>query len=496
MSDNLVINMKNITKQFPGVLALDNVDLEVKKGEIHVLLGENGAGKSTLMKVLTGAYQKSSGKIFLNGKEINLENPRHAMDLGISMIYQEFNLAPHLTVQENIFLGRESSSNILLDDKEMYRQTRKILDRLNVNISPKEKVKNLSVAYQQMVEIAKAVSINAQVIIMDEPTAALTAEEKNILFDIIRQLKSEGRSIIYISHLLEEIKQVGDQVTILRDGRKIDTVAASTDPDRLIELMVGREIKELYPKRNVKIGSEKLRVENLSRRNVISKVSFSVREGEILGIAGLVGSGRTEILRAIFGVDPITTGKIYVDNKEVKINSPKDAIEYGIGLVPESRKEQGLALDLAVDENISLSTLDNYIRHGLIYKQEERRIAAKYKDELKIKTPSLNQKVKFLSGGNQQKVVISKWLCSKSEILFFDEPTRGIDVGAKREIFKVMNMLAEQGTAIIMVSSYLPEILAMSDRIVVMSNGVMTGEIDGSEATQEKIMKYATRNMS
>ncbi len=496
MNDNTIINMKNITKKFPGVLALDDVDLEVKKGEIHVLLGENGAGKSTLMKILTGAYQKTSGSILLDGDEITLSNPRHAMDLGITMIYQEFNLAPHLSVQDNMFLGREMQNGILLNDKEMYQETKKVLDKLNVQISPKEKIKNLSVAYQQMVEIAKAVSVNAKVIIMDEPTAALTSEEKDMLFKIIHQLKSEGRSIIYISHLLEEIKQVGDRVTILRDGKKIDTLPAMTEPDILIELMVGREIQELYPKRNAEIGLEKLRVENLCRKNIISDISFSVRAGEVLGIAGLVGSGRTEILRAIFGVDPISSGEIYVENSKVTINSPKNAINYGIGLVPESRKEQGLALDLAVDANISLTTLDNYIRHGLINKNQEREIAVKYKDELNIKTPSLKQKVKYLSGGNQQKVVISKWLCSNSNILFFDEPTRGIDVGAKREIFKVINMLAEQGTAIIMVSSYLPEVLAMSDRIVVMSNGKMTGELVTSETSQEEVMKYATQNMS
>ena len=496
MNDNTIINMKNITKKFPGVLALDDVDLEVNKGEIHVLLGENGAGKSTLMKILTGAYQKTSGSILLDGDEITLSNPRHAMDLGITMIYQEFNLAPHLSVQENMFLGREMQNGILLNDKEMYQETKKVLNKLNVQISPKEKIKNLSVAYQQMVEIGKAVSVNAKVIIMDEPTAALTTEEKEMLFKIIHQLKSEGRSIIYISHLLEEIKQVGDRVTILRDGKKIDTLPAMTEPDILIELMVGREIQELYPKRNAEIGLEKLRVENLCHKNIISDISFSVRAGEVLGIAGLVGSGRTEILRAIFGVDSISSGEIYVENSKVKINSPKDAINYGIGLVPESRKEQGLALDLAVDANISLTTLDNYIRHGLINKNQERKIAVKYKNELNIKTPSLKQKVKYLSGGNQQKVVISKWLCSNSSILFFDEPTRGIDVGAKREIFKVINMLAEQGTAIIMVSSYLPEILAMSDRIVVMSNGKMTGELITNETSQEEVMKYATQNMS
>lgn len=496
MPQDLIIEMKNIVKKFPGVKALDNVDLDVRKGEIHVLLGENGAGKSTLMKILTGAYTKTSGKIFLEGKEIELENPQYAMDLGISMIYQEFNLAPQLSIKDNLFLGREKSKGFLMNDKKMYEECKKSLEKLNLDISPETKIKDLGVAKQQMVEIAKAISVDAKIIIMDEPTAALTNEEKEILFGVIHQLKNEGRAIIYISHLMEEINSVGDRVTILRDGLKMDTVPATTSSEKLIELMVGRKINDLYPERNAIIGDTVLEVSGLERKGILEDINFDLREGEILGVAGLVGSGRTELVRAIFGADPIESGTIKINNKEYKIDSPKDAIDLGLALVPESRKEHGLALDLSVAENITLSTLDSFVKKGFVQKDKETEVSEKYKNDLRIKTPSLKQKVMFLSGGNQQKVVISKWLCSNSKILFFDEPTRGIDVGTKQEIYKIMNSLAENGNSIIMISSYLPEVLAISDRILVMSNGKMTGILDATNTSQEEIMKYATMNMN
>ncbi|ACL69711.1 sugar ABC transporter ATP-binding protein [Halothermothrix orenii] len=498
MNYEIAVKMEKITKVFPGVKALDQVDLEVKKGEVHVLLGENGAGKSTLMKILTGVYSRTEGEIYIDGQKVEIQNTKKAMELGISMIYQEFNLAPHLNVQENIFLGREPFKNKLLgyiDEEKMYKESKRVLKRLGVNISPESKIKDLGVAQQQMVEIAKALSLNSKIIIMDEPTAALTDEEKENLFEVIKQLKNEGISIIYISHYIEEINRIGDRVTVLRDGRKIDVVPGSTDPDKLISLMVGRDVDELFPKEKVDIKGETLRVENISRGKILKNISFTARKGEIVGIAGLVGSGRTELLRAIFGADKIDSGKIFVNGNQVEINSPGDAIELGLALVPESRKEHGLNLGMSVKDNITLTHLKEYVNNIFINNDKEEKVGKEFVNNLRIKTPSIEQKVKYLSGGNQQKVVIAKWLSRKCNILFFDEPTRGIDVGAKAEIFELMNRLVSNGATIIMVSSYLPEVLAMSDRILVMSRGEITGELSSKEATQEKIMHYATMNV-
>lgn len=498
MSKKYRVNMKNITKKFPGVTALKNVDFNVKPGEVHVLVGENGAGKSTLMKILTGAYSKTSGELYIEGNQVKINNPYHALNLGISMIYQEFNLARDLNIQNNIFLGREKMKNgkmKLLDENKMYKESKKILNKLNIEVDPKRKIKNLGIAQQQMVEIVKALSVNARVIIMDEPTASLTEDETENLFKVIKQLREDGISIIFISHQLEEVSEIGDRVTVLRDGKKIDTMSASIKENKIVELMVGRSIDEFFPTRHQKIGKEILRVDNLSRNNELKNISFNVYKGEVLGIAGLVGAGRTELVRAIFGADPIDEGQIFVNGKKVNINSPGEAIREGLGLLPESRKEHGLALDLSVKENITLSNLDDYIKKGIINKDKEMEIANKYIKEVQIKTPSENQKVKYLSGGNQQKVVVAKWLSRNCDILFFDEPTRGIDVGAKKEIYNIINELVENGTTVIMVSSYLPEVLGMSDRILVMSEGEITGELDIEEATQEKIMSYAAMNV-
>lgn len=494
--DDIVLQMKNIRKEFPGVLALDNVHLEIKRGEVHILAGENGAGKSTLMKILAGAYKKDSGEIILKGKKVEITSPKHAQELGISMIYQELNLVPYITVAENIFLGREPMSStipIQIDWKQMFAKAQEILDSLHMEIDAKSIVKDLGIAKQQMVEIAKALSLNSDIIIMDEPTAALTRQEIENLFDIIKKVKKEGVSIIYISHRLEEFSEIGDRVTVMRDGRTIATLnVKDATIEELIKLMAGRELKEKFPKINVTVGKEVLKVTNLQRRGVLKDINFSVKEGEILGIAGLVGAGRTELARAIFGADRIDKGEIFIEGKKVHIAKPKDAINCGIALVPEDRKGQGLVLSMSVAHNITLATLNNFARFQSIRIRDELSAVKDYINKLKIKTPHHNQKVMNLSGGNQQKVVLAKWLLAKSKVFIFDEPTRGIDVGGKLEVYLLMNELVKNGAAIILISSELPEILGMSDRILVMCRGQITAELDRSEATQEKILYYAT----
>ena len=487
--------MRSISKQYPGVRALNDVSLSVEVGEIHALLGENGAGKSTMMKILAGAQSKDSGDIYLNGTLAVIDSPQKAMSLGISIIYQEFNLVPYLSAGENIFLGREPVGFMpgIVDFKTLYREAQSVIDNLGVQFDARTPVNQLSVAQQQMVEIAKATSKKSKIIVMDEPSATLTDHELRALFKLMLKLKSEGVSIVYISHRLEEIMEVCDRATIMRDGQWIATKNVSDlTREEIIKLMVGRELKDAIPKVAAKQGGPALTVRNLNRAGILHDISFTVHQGEVLGIAGLVGAGRTETARAIFGADPISSGSIEVFGKTVKIKSPQDAIKHGIGLVTEDRKQQGLVLGMTVRENNTLANLKSLSSLGFIRQTEERAVAEKYKTDLTIKTPSVEQTVQNLSGGNQQKVVLAKWLFTGSKILIFDEPTRGIDVGAKSEIYKLMNELAAQGVAIIMISSELPEVLGMSDRILVMHEGKITGELSRADATQEKIMTLAT----
>jgi ribose transport system ATP-binding protein len=493
MTDAPVLSMHHIRKTFPGVVALDDVDFELRRGEVHILLGENGAGKSTLMKILSGAYQKSEGRITLDGAEVEIKNPKHAQGLGISTIYQEFNLIPHLSIGENIFLGREPSRLPgVIDRRAIFRQASHVLKGLGLSLDPRRPVKGLRVAEQQMVEVAKALSLDARVLIMDEPTAALTEHEISELFAAIRGLKAKGVSIIYISHRMEELFEIGDRVTVLRDGRSVGTYDVSaTSKFELIRLMVNRDLTELFPKEKSERGAEVLRVEGLTTRGGLKGVSFSLHKGEVLGIAGLLGAGRTELARAIFGLDKLTAGTVRVKGEVRRINSPRAAINSGIGFLTEDRKSQGLVLPLSVKENLCLPSVDKFTAWGVVDGRQERRAAERYVSELRIRTPGLDQKVVYLSGGNQQKVVLSKWLCSEAEVFIFDEPTRGVDVGAKAEIYQLMNRLTAEGVAIIMISSELPEVLGMSDRILVMRGGAVACEFPAEEATQERILQCA-----
>ena len=489
------LEMRNIVKQFPGVLALDHVTLKVRQGEIHALLGENGAGKSTLMKILSGAYQKDEGEIIFDGEPIEINSAQDAQKYNISTIYQELNLTEQLTVAENIFMGRQIMKNkITVDWKKMYEEAQKILDDLGVDIDSHMLVRDLGVAHKQMVEVAKALSINSKVLILDEPTAPLTNREIEVLFDTIRMLKSRGVAIIYISHRLEEVLEVCDRATIMRDGQNvIELNVADTNLDEIIKYMVGRELKEKFPKIHIETGAERLRVDNIHAGKQVNGVSLSVKGGEILGIAGLVGAGRTETARAIFGMDPKESGEIYVDGEKVTINQPLDAINAGIGFVTEDRKGEGLVLTMPVGQNITLATLQKFGTAAHMQLGKEKEAVLDYIDKLNIKTPSYMQLARNLSGGNQQKVVLAKWLLSNSRVIIFDEPTRGIDVGAKIEVYNIINTLIKEGVAVIMISSELPEILGMSDRVAVMHQGEITGVFDNDETlTQEKILYYAT----
>lgn len=490
-----VLEMRGIVKTYPGVRALDGVDFCVLPGEVHALVGENGAGKSTLMKILAGADTKDSGRISIGGRDVLITNPQEAMQLGVSIIYQEFNLVPYMNASENIFLGREPAGAVpgVIDFGQMYSDAAKIIDELGVKLDIRVPINQLSVAQQQMVEIAKATSRKSRIIAMDEPSATLTEHELENLFALIRRLKAEGVSVIYISHRLEEIFKIADRVTVLRDGALVATKPVSeTDREDIIRMMVGRELKESIPKIVVKPGDVALEVRRLNRDGILRDINFQVRRGEVLGLAGLVGAGRTEVARAIFGADPIDGGEIFIDGKPANIRSPQDAIRHGIGLVTEDRKALGLVLGMAVRENVSLANLGVLSRIGFILRRREREAAERFVSDLMIKTPSVEQAVQNLSGGNQQKVVLAKWLFTQSKVLIFDEPTRGIDVGAKTEIYQLMNKLAENGAATIMISSELPEVLGMSDRILVMHEGAIAGEFSREEATQEGIMHLAT----
>lgn len=490
-----VLRMRGITKHFPGVLALDNVDFELQKGEVHALLGENGAGKSTLIKILAGAYTLDQGAIYLHGKQTSVLSPKHALELGISVIYQEFNLVPTLTVGENIFLGREPmASASLIDRKKIVSDSQAILEELKIDLDPETRVDELGVAMQQMVEVAKALSMEAEIIVMDEPTASLGENEIAELFATIHRLKERGVSVIYISHRLQELPAIADRVTVLRDGKKIATRnVGDTDLNQLIHLMVGRTLSEQFPKTPASIGREVLRVEGLTWGKKLTDISFTLHEGEVLGFAGLVGSGRTELMRCLFGAQSYDMGQIYLDGVPVRIKSPQDAVQLGIGFITEDRKKQGLFLGLSVAENITVTDLDQVMNGMFIDYGRERVVGAEYVQSLQIKTPAVEHLVRYLSGGNQQKVALAKWLFSHARILIFDEPTRGIDVGAKVEVYNLINQLGQAGVGVIMVSSELPEIIGMSDRILVMCRGRLTGELLRSEATQDKIVECATK---
>lgn len=492
----VILTMKGIDKSFPGVHALDHVDLEIRKGEVHALMGENGAGKSTLMKVLTGIYSKDSGSITYEGKEVEFTSPRDAQDAGIVIVHQELNMLNHLTVAQNIFIGREIMNGKLINDAKMNEEAAKLFRQLNIDIDPKEKMGNLTVGKQQMCEIAKAISHEAKVIIFDEPSAALTEAEIEELFKIIRDLRDKQLGIVYISHRMDEIKVITDRVTVMRDGSYVGTlITKDCTKDDIINMMVGRVIYE-DPKTESNVAPDApvvLKVEHLNAGKMVQDVSFELHKGEILGFSGLMGAGRTETARALFGADPKESGNIYVNGKKVDIKSPMDAVKCGIGYLSEDRKRYGIVVAKSVAENSTMASMENFMNGIFINKKKENEIAKKYVNDLKTKTPGVDQLVVNLSGGNQQKVVIAKWLVRNCDILIFDEPTRGIDVGAKSEIYHLMNELVAEGKSIIMISSEMTEILRMSDRIVVMCEGKKTGEIDISEATQENIMHAATR---
>ncbi len=490
--------MEGIDKSFPGVHALDNCRFDLKAGEVHALVGENGAGKSTLMKILTGVYTKDKGTIIYKGKEIHVNGTKEAQEMGICIVHQELNLMPHLTVAQNMFIGREfmSKNKVFINDAEANKKAQVLFDKMNLKLDPKMKVGKITVAMQQMVEIAKALSFDSSILVMDEPTAALTESEIEELFKMIRLLREKGVGIVYISHRMEEIKKITDRITVMRDGTYVDTVnTAEVEMSQVINMMVGRTIFETANENNyTDKNNVVLEVKHLKRGNQIKDVSFKLHRGEILGFSGLMGAGRTEVARAIFGADKFESGEIFVKGKKVKISKPLDAVQFGIGYLSEDRKRYGLTLGETVEQNISLASIDKYTNKlGFTNMCGIETISKEYVNKLSIKTPSTKQRTRNLSGGNQQKVVIAKWLLRDCDILIFDEPTRGIDVGAKSEIYKLLSQLAKEGKAIIMISSELPEILRMSNRVVVMCEGRITGELDIKDASQEEIIKYATK---
>ncbi len=491
-----LLDMYDVVKIFPGVKALDGAKIDLYAGEVHVLMGENGAGKSTFMKVLTGIYKKDEGSIKYLGKELNVNSPKEAEGIGISIIYQEFNLLPDLTVAENIFITKEPLNSFgLIDYNKMEENARKILKHLNLNIDPRAIVHDLKVGQQQMVEIAKATCVKAKVLIMDEPTAALTEKEIKELFKVIKELRSEGVGIIYISHRMEELQHIADRISVMRDGKHIDTMKyENTSIDEIIQKMVGRTLGNQYPEKNSEIGDILLDVKNLSQKGVVSDINFNLRKGEILGFAGLMGAGRTEVAKLLFGATQKDSGEIYLDGKKISPKTPIDAIKHGIVYLTEDRKRDGIFAEMSVEDNIMVSNLDLVSKKFSFYDAKAAKvmceIISKY---LNIKTPSLEQKIKHLSGGNQQKVILARWTIRGQKILIIDEPTRGIDVGAKREIYHLMRDLISKGASIIMISSELSEVLGMSDRVVVMQEGKISKILDNDEnLTQETIMHYAT----
>jgi ribose transport system ATP-binding protein len=486
-----LVEIRDVSKRFPGVQALDSVSLDIRPGEVHAVAGENGAGKSTLMKLLSQLERPSDGTIEIDGNPVRFRNPRHAQRLGIAMVHQEFALAPHLTVADNLALGREQTRAGLIVRGSEKQRARELLERVGLDINPGRRVSSLSVADQQRVEIAKALAVDARVVIMDEPTATLTEPEMEDLFKLIEELKADGIAIFYISHRLEEVVRIADRVTVMRDGQVVETLEKGDfDEPTLVRLMVGREIDSLYPKEDSDIGDVVLRVKGVTRPGVLQDCSFDVRGGEIVGFAGLIGAGRTELARAVFAADPITGGEIELDGQSLRLSSPRDAIAAGVGYLTEDRKGDGLAMQLPVEQNITLARIPG---PGLwIDRAAERRTAERHRDELDIRTPSLSRPVETLSGGTQQKVVVARWLETEARVLFFDEPTRGIDVGAKSEMFKLIGRLAARGRAIVLISSYLPELINMCDRIVVLRDGRTVGELSRNEFDEERIMALAS----
>lgn len=486
-----VLQVKGLDKSYIRVHALDHVDFDLNEMEIHALLGENGAGKSTFMKILDGSVIKDGGRIFINGQEVNITNPHQAQQLGIGMVYQELSLIPNLTVAENIFLGRWPRRKLFrsVDWRQIYRQSKEALKRLGVSIDVKEHVNNLGMGERQLTEIARAISMNVKILLLDEPTSALSGEERERLFAMVRALKETGVSIIYVSHRLSEVPQICDRVTVIRDGKKIDTLPINqADESTLIRMMVGRNIGERFPKEKIQEGKEILRVKNLTINGRLNNLDLNLHQGEVLGIFGIMGAGRTEFARALFGIDKINKGDIFISGKRVSISSPENAIREGLGYLTEDR-QSGLLMRMTIPQNITLPSLKRFNKFGFLRHGDERKIARDYIENLGIHTPKLDQKVEFLSGGNQQKVALAKWLCSQSKILILDEPTRGIDVGAKIEVYRLINELSKCGVGIILLSSELPEVLNMSDRILVMSDGSFVGEFKGGEASQEDLLR-------
>ena len=495
MSDNYILKMDNIHKAFPGVKALDGVKLHVRKGTVHAFMGENGAGKSTLMKTLIGLYQPDDGTINFKGKNVSFTTTHDALNLGISMIHQELNPVPYMTVAENVYLGREPYRGKLplIDHKKMQNDCKELLEGLDINIDPNTKMVELSVANMQMIEIAKAISYDSDLVIMDEPTSAITEKEVEHLFRMINKLRDREVAVIYITHKMDEVFKIADEVTVLRDGTYIGTHPASEmDNNKLVQMMVGRELTQVFHKEEAEITDVKIKVDNLSRQGYFENVSFEVRKGEIFGIAGLMGAGRTEVVECLFGVTAKDSGTIYIDGKEIKIDTPKDAIAHKMALLTEDRKLTGCYLVLSVRDNLIAASVDKYLKGFLLDGKLIEECCNEEVVRLGVKTPSLDQKIMNLSGGNQQKVLISRWLMTDPDILILDEPTRGIDVGAKAEIHKLMSKLAQEGKTIIMISSELPEVLGMSDRVMVMSEGKVSGIVNRDEATQEKILHLAT----
>lgn len=488
-----ILEMRGIVKKYPGVLALDNVSMDLKAGEVHCLIGENGAGKSTLMKVLSGAIKKDGGEIIIKGNKAEYKSPSESQAFGINIIYQDFKLVPELSAASNIFLGRELKDNFFINKREMNIKAAEIISQLGEDINVTSPVSKLSTAERQMIEIAKAIIGEVKILAMDEPTAPLTSKEIYNLFNVIKKLKEAGVGIIYISHRLEEIFEIGDRVTVLRDGKVVHSADMKTvNKDSLIKFMVGRELAGEYPVNHAVKGKEILKLEKLNT-DKIADISFSLHQGEVLGLAGLVGAGRSELVRAIFGADKLNSGEIYINDKEVKINSPKAAIDAGIALLTEDRNLLGLFMNLSIRENISISNLDKMTKGVFINKISEISETQKQFDKLRIKAPSVETSVESLSGGNRQKVVLARWLQTNSDILIFDEPTAGIDVGVKFEIYNLINNLAEQGKGIIVISSELPELIGISDRIIVMCEGKITGILQRNEVNQEKILNLATK---
>ena len=492
--DEVIVSMRGICKRFPGVVALDNVDFELRSGEVMALLGENGAGKSTLVKILSGVYERDSGELEILGKAHGNLTPKQAQTLGVAIIHQELNMCRHLTVAENIFLGREKTRGGILSNALMEAEARKLLDDLKIDIHPAQIVGDLAISKQQMVEIAKALSINARILIMDEPTSSLTSKEIDDLFRIIRTLKASGHGIVYISHRLEELQHIADRVTIMRDGQYITSMNyADTTIDKIITHMIGRELKEKFPRVSCEKGKEIFSVKNLNAGRMVRDINFSLYEGEVVGVAGLVGAGRTEMTRAVFGIDPKDSGEIILDGNVVKINSPEDSIKAGIVLAPEDRKKDGISTKLSLRHNYALPNLDKICGAlGIINRRKEESLCNDAIASLSVKTPGLDIDAGTLSGGNQQKVVVGKWLARDARVMIFDEPTRGIDVAAKVEIYNIINKLKQNGIAVMFVSSEMPEVLGISDRIIVMCDGRITGDMLTKDATQNEILTCAT----